>query len=163
MLGLNRVPPAVERTIEGKTGAAIYWIENTRKWDAKVPPRGPEPHWSHEIVRMKMLDLLIANIDRNQGNLIYDSDWHLYLIDHSRAFTAKKDLGGMAELGSVDRALWGKMQALTADSLKATLGRWINGSEIEAMIVRRDLMGKAIQKLVKKKGEGAVFFDKPAE
>jgi hypothetical protein len=26
---------------------------------------------------MKMFDLLIANIDRNQGNLIYDADWHL--------------------------------------------------------------------------------------
>ena len=41
---------------------------------------------------MKMFDLLIANIDRNQGNLIYDSDWHLFLIDHSRAFIDKKDL-----------------------------------------------------------------------
>ena len=43
---------------------------------------------------MKMLDLLIANVDRNQGNLLYDPDWHLLLIDHSRAFTEKKDLRG---------------------------------------------------------------------
>ena len=65
---------------------------------------------------MKMLDLLIANIDRNQGNLSTTSDWHLLLIDHSRAFISKKDLKGMAELGSVDRALWTKMQALTFDT-----------------------------------------------
>ena len=67
---------------------------------------------------MKMFDLLIANIDRNQGNLIYDADWHLFLIDHSRAFIDKKDLKGIAPLGRVDRKLWEKMQALTLDDLE---------------------------------------------
>ena len=159
LLALNMVPPIVERTIDKKTGAAVYWIEHTTGWDAKKPPTGPEPQWSHQIVRMKMLDLLIGNIDRNQGNLIYDADWHLYLIDHSRCFTGKKDLKGMAELGSVDRALWGKVQALTFDSLKAGLGEWVNDNDIKAMLVRRDLMGEAIKKLIEKKGEGATFFD----
>lgn len=158
MLELNRVPPQVERKIDGKVGAVVYWIENTKAWDAKNPPRGPEPGWSHEIVRMKMLDLLIGNIDRNQGNLIYDADWHLLLIDHSRAFINKKDLKGIAELGSVDRALWAKMQALNFESLKAGLGEWVNDNELKAMIIRRDLMAKAIEQLVAKRGEGSVFF-----
>ena len=158
MLELHRVPPMVERKYDGKVGVAVYWIENTKSWDAKNPPRGPEPNWSREIVRMKMLDLLIGNIDRNQGNLIYDADWHLMLIDHSRAFINKKDLKGIAELGSVDRALWAKMQAMTFESLKAGLGEWVNDNELKAMIIRRDLMAKAIEQLVAKKGEGSVFF-----
>jgi hypothetical protein len=158
MLELHRVPPMVERKIDGKVGVVVYWIENTKGWDAKSPPRGPEPNWSREIVRMKMLDLLIGNIDRNQGNLIYDSDWHLMLIDHSRAFINKKDLKGIAELGSADRALWEKMQALTFESLKAGLGEWVNDNELKAIIIRRDLMAKAIEQLVAKKGEGSVFF-----
>jgi hypothetical protein len=158
MLELHMVPPIVERKVDGKLGAAVYWIENTKGWDAKSPPRGPEPGWSHQIVRMKMLDLLIGNIDRNQGNLLYDNDWHLLLIDHSRAFINKKDLKGMAELGSVDKALWAKMQALTFDSLKAGLGEWVNENELKAMVIRRDLMAKAIEQLVAKKGDGAVFF-----
>jgi len=157
MLDLQMVPPIVERTIDGKTGAAVYWIEKTKGWDAARPPTGPEPQWSHQIVRMKMLDQLIANIDRNQGNLIYDADWHLYLIDHSRAFTGKKDLKGMAEVGTVDRALWTKMQALTFESLKAGLGAWVNDNELKAVITRRDAMAAAIEKLVAKKGE-ATFF-----
>ena len=73
--------------------------------------------WSLQLTRMKMFDLLIANIDRNQGNLIYDADWHLILIDHSRAFIDKKDLKGIAPLGRVDRKLWEKMQALTIEDL----------------------------------------------
>ena len=98
---------------EGQTGAAVYWVENVRGWSVEKPPQGPEPNWSLQLTRMKMFDLLIANIDRNQGNLIYDSDWHLFLIDHSRAFTSKKDLKGIAPLGRVDRELWNKMAALT--------------------------------------------------
>ena len=113
MLGINMVPPIVERNMNGSNGAAVLWVENTRGWSVEKPPQGPEPKWSLQLTRMKMFDLLIANIDRNQGNLIYDSDWHLFLIDHSRAFTGKKDLKGMAPLARVDRELWNKMAALT--------------------------------------------------
>ena len=75
--------------------------------------------WSLQLTRMKMFDLLIANIDRNQGNLIYDADWHLFLIDHSRAFIDKKDLKGIAPLGRVDRKLWEKMAGADARGPRA--------------------------------------------
>ena len=117
MLDLHMVPPIVERKMDGKTGAAVFWVENTKGWSVAKPPQGPEPMWSLQLTRMKMFDLLIANIDRNQGNLIYDADWHLFLIDHSRAFIDKKDLKDLAPLGRVDRKLWEKMQALTIDDL----------------------------------------------
>ena len=158
MLDLHMVPPFVERTINGKTGAAGYWINNTKNWDAKYPPQGPEPKWSYQITRMKMLDLLIANIDRNQGNLLYDADWHLFLIDHSRAFIGKKDLKNMAPLGRADRPLWEKMQALTFESLKEGLGEWVGDNDLKAMIIRRDLMAAEIKKLVDKRGENFIFF-----
>ena len=51
---------------------------------------------------MKLFDQLIANIDRNQGNLLYDADWHLFLIDHSRAFTTRTSLDGIAVPATVD-------------------------------------------------------------
>ena len=121
------------------------------------PPQGPEPQWSQQLTRMKMFDLLIANIDRNQGNLIYDSDWHIFLIDHSRAFINKKDLKNLAALGRVDRKLWEKMQALTLESLDRDLGKWVGEGERKAMLVRRDLMAKAIDELVKKRGD-SVFY-----
>ena len=108
---------------------------------------------------MKMFDLLIANIDRNQGNLIYDTDWHLFLIDHSRAFIDKKDLKGIAPLGRVDRKLWEKMQALTIEDLNRGLDKWVGDKEKKALLTRRDLMAKNIQELVAKRGEKFVFYD----
>ena len=159
MLGMHMVPPIMERKIDGKDGAAVYWIENTRGWDMKKPPQGPEPNWSIQLTRMKMFDLLIANIDRNQGNLIYDSDWHLFLIDHSRAFIDKKDLKGIAPLGRVDRHLWEKMQALTIDDLNKGLGDLVGDKQKQALLTRRDLLAKEIDALVKKRGEKFVYYD----
>jgi len=159
MLDMHMVPPIVERKIGGQTGAAIYWVENTKGWSVQNPPKGPEPQWSLQLTRMKMLDLLIANIDRNQGNLIYDADWHLILIDHSRAFIDKKDLKNIAPLARVDRKLWEKMEALTPESLKSGLGEWVGDKELKAMLLRRDLMAKNIKELVAKRGETSVFYD----
>jgi len=159
LLDMHMVPPIVERSLSGLNGAAVYWIEGTKNWDKDHPPSGPEPQWSFQITRMKMLDLLIANIDRNQGNLLYDSDWHLFLIDHSRAFIGKKDLKNITPLSRVDRALWEKMQALTFESLKAsTVGKWVSDNDLKALIIRRDLMAKAIAELVAKRGEASIFF-----
>ncbi len=158
MLDLHMVPPIVERTISGRKGAAVLWVENTKPWSVEKPPQGPEPKWSIQLTRMKMFDQLIANIDRNQGNLIYDDDWHLFLIDHSRAFIDKKDLKGMAPLGRVDRQLWTKMQALTLDQLDQGLGEWVGEKEKKALLLRRDKMAEEIRKMVAKRGE-SVFYD----
>ena len=159
MLDMHMVPPVVERKVAGITGAAILWVDNVQGWTVAKPPQGPEPAWSRQLTRMKMFDLLIANIDRNQGNLIYDADWHLILIDHSRAFIDKKNLKGIAPLGRVDRQLWEKMQALTMADLDRGLDQWVGQNEKKALLVRRDLMAKTIQQMVAKSGEKFVFYE----
>ena len=159
LLGMQMVPPVVERTIDGKAGAAVYWIENTTGWNKDKPAQGPEPEWSKQISRMKLFDQLIANIDRNQGNLLYDRDWHLFLIDHSRAFTARTSTDGISALNTVDRSLWTKMDGLTAEDVSRALGAWLSPAEQKALLTRRDRMRQAIQKLVKQKGESRVFLD----
>jgi hypothetical protein len=159
MLGLHMVPPIVERKLNGLTGAAVYWVENVKGWSVETPPQGPEPQWSQQLTRMKMFDLLIANIDRNQGNLIYDSDFHLFLIDHSRAFIDKRDLKNLAPLGRVDRKLWEKMQALTMADLDAGLDKWVGNTEKKALLTRRDLMAKNIAAMIKQRGEKSVFYE----
>ena len=89
----------------------------------KKPVQGPEPRWSKQISRMKLFDQLIGNIDRNQGNLIYDADWHLFLIDHSRAFTSRKSLDGIAVPGVIDAEYWKRIEALTPEAVEARAGQ----------------------------------------
>ena len=158
LLEMHMVPPVVERKIDRSDGAMVYWIENIKAWDIKKPPVGPDPKWSMQVSRMKMFDQLIANIDRNAGNMLYDEDWHLFLIDHSRAFIEKKDLKGLAAPNRIDKALWDRMDALTKENLQASLGAWLTPKEIDALLARRDRMREAINKSVATNGAANVFF-----
>ena len=158
LLDLHMVPPVVEREVNGTTGAAVYWIEHTRPWDKDHPPQGPEPGWSRQVSTMKLFDQLIANNDRNQGNLLYDADWHLFLIDHSRAFLPTTSIKVSAAPTRITRTTWERMDALTAESIQAAVGPWLSGNEVDAMIKRRDAMRRNIQAMVKQRGEADVFL-----
>jgi hypothetical protein len=158
LLDMHMVPPVVERRIDDSDGALVYWIGNVKGWDAKNPPRGSGIRWIQQVSRMRLFDQLIANIDRNAGNLLYDDDWHLFLIDHSRAFTDRKDLRGTAAPNRVERAYWKKLEALDGPTLQKALGEWLSEREIEALLARRDRMREAIDKMVAERGEASVLF-----
>jgi hypothetical protein len=156
LLDLKMVPPAVERRVDGELGAAVMWVSPTKPWKMDDPnmPQGFKS--MREVVRMKMLDNFIGNIDRNAGNLLVDPAWNLILIDHSRALTPKKELP--VKLGRIDRALWDKMNALTEESLTTALGQWLSKAEIKGILDRRQNMKKEIDGLVSKGGEAGVYL-----
>jgi len=159
LLGLDMVPPVVERHVHGDLGAAIYWVDNVKGWKQGQTVDAPDSlTWVRQVVRMKMFDQLIGNIDRNQGNLLYDADFHLILIDHSRAFTTSKDIRQEAQPGHIDAALWDKIQALALADLQAALGDLLGKGQIKAILDRRDRMRKAIDKMVASRGASNVFI-----
>jgi hypothetical protein len=159
LLGLDMIPPTVERRVKGEVGAAIMWIAPAKSFkDLGGPPSAPPAKlaaWSRQLIRAKMFDNLICNIDPNLGNWLVDPAWNLILIDHTRSFTTKKDM--VHELTRIDRELWDRMKTLTVESLTPVLAKWIGNREIRAIIERRDRMQGVIDKLVAAKGEAAVF------
>jgi hypothetical protein len=153
ILGLQMIPPAVERRIDDELGAVVLWVEDVHPWKLDQPVAGPDQvAWNRQVVTMKMFDSLIANIDRNQGNLIYDNGFHLVLIDHSRAFTPKKDL--VSRPTRIYKALWEKFAALTPEEL-APLEPLVGKREVRAILERRDRMGEEVARLQKEKGAAA--------
>jgi len=154
LLELNMVPVVVERRVDRDLGAAVLWIENVRSWEAVQPLPKPAT-WSFQVARMKLIDDLIGNSDRNKGNMLVDQDWHLYLIDHSRAFAT--DVKLPQELQNIDRRLWERMLTLDDVGLKTSLGNWLDARQIQALLRRRDAMKKKIDALVAKNGD-KVFF-----
>ena len=157
LLELNMVPPVIERKMSRINGAMIYWIENTKPWDVKNPPTSSDPEWSRRVGRMRLFDQLILNIDRNAGNLLYDDDWHLFLIDHSRAFTERKDIKGPAVPARIDRELWNRIEALTPEQWQAALGEWLSKGELTALLARRDRIRDQIKAMVAARGDSAFF------
>lgn len=168
LLGLNMVPPTVEREVAREFGAAVLWTTPTRSFkemggvpgQAGVPGPPPAriPEWNRQVVRAKMFDNLIANKDPNLGNWLVDGDWHLILIDHSRSFTTMKTM--VHRMDTIDRGLWDKLRALDADTLRSAMGRWVGRGEQRALLERRDRMQKEIDRLVAARGD-SIFLPEP--
>jgi hypothetical protein len=158
LLELNMVPPTVERTVNGQTGAAVMWINGTKNFKelggVPSPPARFIGLWNRELVDAKMFDDFIGNTDPNLGNWLVDSDWNIVLIDHSRSFDPAKTL--THELTRIDKALWERMLALTEDQVAASAaGRFLEKKEVHGMFERRAAMQKVVDKLVKTKGDAA--------
>ncbi len=159
LFGLDMVPPAAARRVDGEMGAAIYWVDGVKSWKRGETVQAPDSFaWTRQVVRMKMLDQLIGNIDRNQGNLLYDADYHLILIDHSRAFTTTKDISREAQPSLIDQVFWDKIEALTLEDLQAALGSLLENGQIKAILDRRDRMRAEIDKMVAARGARQVFI-----
>ena len=57
--------------------------------------------------------------------------------------------------------LWDKMKALDGPTLQSALGEWLSDTELRAILERRDMMERAISRLVADRGDKAVFVRWP--
>lgn len=154
LLGMHMVPPTVEKRWKGELGAAVLWLKPIRQWK-EVEPLPKPAGWMKQVVRMKMFDNLICNIDRNAGNLLVDAEWNLFLIDHTRAFIDERRLP--VAMVRIDRELWDRMRALDEPTLTTALGKWVDRRSIRALLARRDKMQTVIDGLLKNSPESLVY------
>lgn len=150
VLGLDMVPPTVEKRVKGNLGAAVMWCQGVKSFKdfGGVPsaPGAKMVEWNRQLAKAKMFDNLIGNQDPNLGNWLVDSSWNLILIDHTRAFTSDKSMVHK-KMDHVDGVLWDKMKALTVEDLTPLLSPYIGKGEIKAIIQRRDAMQEDYDKL----------------
>jgi len=158
VLGLDMVPPTVERSVEGELGSLQLWVENCQLLKDVEQSRvsGSVP-WAKQVCRQRTFDNLIANIDRNAGNLLVDDQWNLILIDHSRAF-ASSTMPFMKEMQRVDRDFYDRLKALDEATLMREIKPWVlDGGSVRDILKRRDKIIQQFDRLVQEKGESAVF------
>jgi hypothetical protein len=162
LLGINMVPPTVTRSVDKKTGSLQYWVNDCKLYKEVQQQPPPEPTtWSHQLSTMKLFDVLINNIDRNAQNFLVDSNWHVVLIDHSRAFSSgnkmAKDEGKLPV--QFDRNVVEKVRALDKDTLDTKIGELLMGGQVKGILERRDVLLEHLDELVAKQGEARVFFE----
>ena len=159
-LELNMVPPTIVREYRGEKGAAIMWVAPTRSFTdmggVPTPPPQVAAKWNRSMVKAKMFDNLMNNIDPNLGNWLVDPAWNLILVDHTRAFRPGRKM--VHDMTRVDEDLWNRMKALTEESLRAVLSEWVTNGDIRGIIQRRDEMQTLVDKLVAERGEAYVFM-----
>ncbi len=151
MLGLDMIPPSVERNFRGKKASFTWWVDDVVMDEGERTKRKREPpdavYWNTQMYIMRVFDELIANTDRNAGNMLIDTHWKLWLIDHSRAFRTTRQLAAPVKLIHCERTVLTKLKGLTASALRAELGEYLTVFEIEALLERRDRIVERIEAL----------------
>jgi hypothetical protein len=95
ILGLNMVPPTVERRFKEERGSLQLWVDSQMSLKKKEDDRIKTPSykvypWNLATYLERAFDNLIGNEDRHMNNILITKDWGLYLIDHSRSYRTSR-------------------------------------------------------------------------
>lgn len=161
IVGLGMVPATIERRVNNKLGSLQWWVvsmmpEAERAKQKLEPPDKEE--WDREVLKMRLFDQLIYNVDRHANNILITQDFRLRLIDHSRSFRAQKALRNPEQLTRFSKSLLEGIKRLTYEDLKKKTSKYLTDAQIKTVIQRRDAILELADKLVKEKGEAAVIY-----
>ena len=173
-LGLNMISPTVEKKFKGVRGScqlwADYWIKAKHKNEQKIKVL------SHKVISYNRanylrlaFDNLIANEDRHSGNIFITEDWRIILPDHSRSFRTSNKLTknliytekhkeGPKIMKELPRAFVEKLKSLNFEIIRDNVGEYLTEKEINAVLLRRDLILEAVDERIKKLGEDKVLY-----
>lgn len=173
LLGLNMIPPTIEKRFKGNRGSCQLWVDTEMSLKDKFENKIRTPsiktfYWNRAIYLQRFFDNLIANEDRHQQNIRITKDWRMILIDHSRSFRTSnkftKELINKPQgrdskpMKALPRAIYEKVKSLDFDSIRAAVGEYLTDDEIHAVLARRDLIIKAIEDLIAEEGEEKVIY-----
>lgn len=157
------VPAAVERKWHGDSGALVWWVDDVVMDESDRLKNGIEPpepaRWVRQQYLGRLFSELTGDVDRNQTNILITGDWRMVLIDFSRAFRLHKTpRPALHTVQRVEPEVLDGLRALTKQSVKQAAGRWLNGSEIDALLARRDAIVAHLDQLIAAKGHGSVVY-----
>jgi len=163
LLGIDdMMPVTVERELDHHKGSLTWWVDDV-KYDEgqrlKLKLSAPDAEsWNRQMFRMRLFTQLVADEDRNTGNVLITSDWKVWMIDFTRAFRRSKQLIAPGDVTRSDRQLLEKLKTLTKEQVAASTKPYIGGAEVDALMARRDAIVALIEKQVAARGEAQVLY-----
>jgi len=176
LLGLNMIPPTVEREFEGQRGSFQMWVTtessllDVMEQGIPLPDKNPEANvFNRGKYLARAFDSLIANEDRTQQNVRYTEDWRTILIDHSRSFRSKKKYqkkllygkNGLKEkqlFRQLPRIFVEKIKGLDFNKIKKAVGPYLTDEEITAVLARKKLILAEIDEMIEEMGQEKVLY-----
>ena len=163
LLGIDSVPMSVAREVDGEPAAVTWWVDDVAMTEGeRIEQRtmGPDPaRTSRQFYTQYVFDELIQNRDRNLGNMLWTTDWKMWLIDHTRAFRQDVELTSPERMTRIGRGLLDNLRDLTADALDAAVGDSLTRGERSSVMRRRDLLLRHFDDRIARIGEGGVVID----
>jgi hypothetical protein len=138
LLGIDSIPPTVYRRVDGREGAVQLWIEHAQgaaSYHDRAWAPGALRAFARSALEMQAFDALVANVDRNKGNMLLDPSGRLWWIDHSRAFALHQPLVAPENLEVA--ALVDRLDAVPEALLRERLEPWLSPFEVGELLRRR--------------------------
>jgi hypothetical protein len=167
LVGLGMVPVTVVRDYERKEAAYTWWVDDVLMTEGERRAKEAKSHdteaWNRQIYIVRMFDQLIYNFDRNLGNILIDSGWRIWMIDHTRAFKVLEKINKPRDLGTrCERNLFAALKRLDRHTLRATMKGVMTTGQIDGLLTRRDLIVKHYEDALAQHGEALVLYDHPS-
>jgi len=157
----HMMPVYVERRVNGLLGSISWFVptlmDESDRLKKKIQPPNPAD-WNNQMYRMRVFSSLVRDTDRNLTNVLVSPEWKVVMIDFSRAFRLQPELQHLTDLSKIDRRLLAKLESLDRDAFKKATGDFLNKSELDAVMVRRDLLVAHFKKRIAELGEDKVLY-----
>jgi hypothetical protein len=155
------VPASVERQWKGRRGAFTWWVD--KKWDederVKLGVQPPDvPRWERQLYLARAFTQLVDDTDRNLGNQLVTADFHLWMIDFTRAFRHTMELKSPSILRRIDRRFYERLKTVSDEEIKAALTPWVEMPAVQALLARRKAMVEHFAGLADQRSEQSVVF-----
>jgi hypothetical protein len=157
----HMMPVTVERTWNGRPGSLTWWIDNALQEGERRRKKLEPPNivdWNAQMFRLRVFARLVADTDRNLGNVLIDPAWRLWMIDFTRAFRLNRELEYPQDLSRCDRAVLESLRRLTTSDVTREVGAHLGRREIAALMARRDAIVAHFDRLVAERGQGQVLY-----
>ena len=163
LLGFERVPVSVERTVEGEKAAVTWWIDDVAMMELEREEGGIQPpdpaDFDHQMWQVRIFSQLVHNTDLNPANIVITDDWKLWLIDFTRAFRVDQQIDRAELAGRICRRYFQAIRDLDEEVVRAELGPHLTEREIEVVLKGRDEIVAHFDEQAAARGETAVFCD----
>lgn len=163
-LGLDLVPPVVERNINDYPGSLQIFIEDAfRESDRK---RGNVKVDDPKAFDEAMADLTVfinlvhdrCDAERDRDILIQRGTGKIFAVDFSQAFDPENETAPGCDILRCSRTIYQKLLDWNEDKVNVLLGPYLNGEEMRALHARAGLILGMIRKRIEMKGDNAVLF-----
>lgn len=162
MLGLDIVPPCVERKIGSRTGSLCFWVEGSMT-EAERRERGLQSsdhaRYKGQLREIELFQQLIADLDYSDlRNLVVDEKLRIHKVDSSMAFDPDPELLTKLYSSRVSRRLLEGLDALDKKELNERLKPWLHKDQLGGLWERRKRILKRTKQLVADYGEERTLY-----
>lgn len=162
LLGLDLVPPCVERKIGSRQGSLCFWVEGSMteadRRHRGLQPSDPAP-FKGQLREIELFQQLIADLDFSDlRNVIIDEDFRVHKVDSSMAFDADPELLTRLYSSHLSRRLIRALEALDKKELHEKLKPWLTKDQRVGLWERRNRIVKRAERLIADHGEEEILY-----